>query len=62
MILEVAKLDVKAGLEAQFESAFEEASPILSRMRGYRGHELQRCIEHRNRYILLIRWGTLEDG
>jgi len=61
MILEVAKLDVKPGLGPQFESAFEKASAILSRMRGYQGHELQRCIEQSSRYILLVRWDQLED-
>jgi len=61
MILEVAKLDVQPGLEAQFESAFEKASAIISSMRGCRGHELQRCVEHPSRYILLVRWDSLED-
>jgi heme-degrading monooxygenase HmoA len=61
MILEVAILDVKPDLELQFESAFEKASTIISRMRGYRSHDLQRCIEHPNRYILLVQWDTMED-
>ena len=61
MILEVAVLDVKAGLESQFESAFKQASPIISRMQGYRGHELQRCVEKNGRYVLLVRWEKLED-
>ncbi len=61
MILEVAILDVKPGLELQFESAFEAAATIISKMHGYRSHELQRCIEHSNRYILLVQWATMED-
>lgn len=61
MILEVAILDVKAGLEKQFESAFEKASGIISQMNGYRRHELQRCVEQPGRYILLVRWDKLED-
>jgi len=61
MILEVAKLDVKKGFERQFESAFLEASRIISQMPGYRGHELQRCVEENSRYVLLVRWNTLED-
>ena len=61
MILEVAILDVKPGLETEFETAFQKASPIIAGMRGYRGHELQQCIEKGNRYILLVRWDTLED-
>ena len=61
MILEVAVLDVKPGLESQFESAFKQASAIISRRQGYRGHELQRCVEKNSRYLLLVRWEKLED-
>ncbi|WP_119462804.1 antibiotic biosynthesis monooxygenase family protein [Rhodospirillaceae bacterium SYSU D60014] len=61
MILEVAILDVKAGLSETFETAFAEASAIIASMPGYEGHELQRCLEWSNRYILLIRWQRLED-
>lgn len=29
-------------------------------MEGYISHQLQRCIEQDNRYILLVNWQTLE--
>ena len=61
MILEVATLDVRPGQEAAFESAFREASRIISSMHGYVSHELQRCVEKQNRYLLLVNWQTLED-
>ena len=61
MILEVALLNVKDGLAAEFETAFRQASPIIASMKGYISHELQRCMEEPNRYILLVRWETLED-
>ena len=61
MILEVAVLDVKAKEAAAFEAAFREAEGILTSMPGYRSHELHRCIERENRYLLLVRWRTLED-
>jgi heme-degrading monooxygenase HmoA len=61
MILEVAVLDVRNGLEEEFEAAFGLASKIISRMHGYVSHELQRCFEKRTRYILLVHWLTLED-
>ncbi len=61
MILEVATLDVRPGQEVAFEAAFREASAIISSMRGYVSHELQRCLERRNRYVLLVNWQTLED-
>ncbi len=60
MILEVAILDVVPGKENEFESAFELASPIIATMDGYISHQLQKCIEKQNRYILLVNWETLE--
>ncbi len=61
MILEVAILDVKSGHEKEFEAAFGEAQEIISSMDGYVSHQLQKCIEIGNRYILLVNWQTLED-
>ena len=60
MILEVAILDVKAGQEAAFERDFSKASIYINSIAGYISHELQRCVEKQSRYILLVRWETLE--
>jgi heme-degrading monooxygenase HmoA len=61
MILEVAILDVIPDREGEFHAAFTKASPIISSMAGYVSHQLQRCLETQNRYILLVNWETLED-
>ncbi|OEH92509.1 antibiotic biosynthesis monooxygenase family protein [Bacillus solimangrovi] len=61
MILEAVMLQVKNGLEQQFEDAFRQASPIISSIKGYRSHELQRCIEEDGKYLLLVQWENLED-
>ncbi len=61
MILEVATLNVSEGRSAEFEAAFAQASAIISSMSGYLSHELQRCIEVPSRYVLLVRWASLED-
>jgi heme-degrading monooxygenase HmoA len=61
MILEVAPLKVKPGLEGEFEAAFLQAQRIISSMHGFVSHELQRCIERPNEYILLVVWRSLED-
>ena len=61
MILEVAILDIRSGLTTEFEAAFKTASPIIASMPGYISHELQHCLERSHRYILLVRWQTLED-
>ena len=60
MILEVATLDVKPGQSAAFERDFATASAFISRTDGYLSHELQRCLEKPGRYLLLVRWRTLE--
>jgi heme-degrading monooxygenase HmoA len=61
MILEVAILNVRPGQGAAFAAAFRQASPIIASMPGYVGHELQCCLEVRDKYVLLVRWETLED-
>jgi heme-degrading monooxygenase HmoA len=61
MILEAAFLQVKAGQAEAFEAAFREASPIIASMKGYITHELQKCLEAENKYLLLVQWETLED-
>lgn len=59
-VLEVAILNVRPGQSAEFEHAFEEAQGIISAMRGYISHELHRCLETENRYILLVRWESVQ--
>jgi heme-degrading monooxygenase HmoA len=61
MILEVATLNIRPGQTAAFEGAFAQAQAIISSMRGYLSHELQRCAEDDHRYLLLVRWQTLLD-
>ena len=61
MILEAAMLYIKPNLESEFEAAFRVASKIISSMNGYLGHELQKCLEQPNKYLLLVKWQTLED-
>jgi heme-degrading monooxygenase HmoA len=61
MILEVAILEITPDRAAEFETAFQTASSIIMAMPGYIAHELQRCLETENRYILLVRWQKLED-
>lgn len=60
MILEAVMLNVKNGLELDFETAFNKASNIISSMDGYLYHELHRCIEVEGKYLLLVRWESLE--
>jgi heme-degrading monooxygenase HmoA len=61
MVLEVAILNIKEGLSEEFERIFKKASLIISSMKGYISHQLKKCIEHENQFILLVQWKTLED-
>ena len=61
MILEVAPLKIRPGQAAEFEAAFGEAQAIIASMEGYLSHELNRCLERPDEYVLLVRWKTLED-
>lgn len=60
MILEAVMLQVKPGMEKEYEAAFREASPIISSMEGYLSHSLQRCMEVKGKYLLLVNWKQLE--
>jgi heme-degrading monooxygenase HmoA len=60
VILEVAILPVRRGECDAFEAAFREAREIIASMAGYLGHELQRCVERPDEYLLLVRWTSVE--
>lgn len=60
MILEVAILDVRPGQSEAFERDFAEARSLVAAIEGYQRHELRRCVEERDRYLLLVWWDTLE--
>jgi heme-degrading monooxygenase HmoA len=61
MILEMAALHVKPGKASEFQAAFKTAEPIIANSAGYLGHELHQCVENPDRFLLLVRWRTIED-
>jgi len=61
MILEVAILEIRKGLSKEFEEVFNKAQEIISSMKGYISHDLKKCIEVEDKYMLLVNWETLED-
>ncbi len=61
MILEVAILNVKPGMETAFEAAMQEARPLIEATPGFISIHVRKCLEVPNRYVLLVSWETLED-
>ena len=61
MILEIAILNVSVGNEAKFEAAFKEAEQYIKKMSGYISHELLRSADSNNKYLLKVKWESLED-
>lgn len=61
MVLEIAQIDIKPGLEAAFEAGVTKAAPIFKRARGCKGMELQRSVEKPHRYRLFVKWDTVEN-
>jgi heme-degrading monooxygenase HmoA len=61
MILELAILNVRPGQGPGFEEAFAQAQSIIAASSGYVSHQLHRCLEDENKYLLLVQWTRLED-
>jgi len=61
MVTEIALLHIREQESSLFEAAFEQTQSIISATKGYIEHELQKCIEEENKYLLIVRWQTLED-
>jgi quinol monooxygenase YgiN len=61
MILEIAQIEIKAGMEKDFEAGVKAAAPIFKRAKGCHGMELQRSIEKPQRYRLFVKWDTVES-
>jgi heme-degrading monooxygenase HmoA len=61
MVLELAILNVTPGREPDFEAAFDQARRLISAMPGFVSLELGNNTQIPNRYVLLVRWRTVEE-
>jgi heme-degrading monooxygenase HmoA len=62
MILEIADIRITAGKQDEFDAAITRGvNEVISRAQGYISHQVQKCIETPERYILMIQWQTLEN-
>lgn len=60
MVLEVAIFKIKPGQSAQFEAAFPKAAKIIASVQGHISHELQRCVETKDKYFFLVKWESID--
>ena len=61
MVVEIAQIEIKPGLEAEFEAGVKKAVSIFQRARGCSGMELHRSVEKPQRYRLFVKWETVEN-
>lgn len=61
LIREIARLEIIAGREAEFEDAFSKARQVITRVPGHRCHRLERSMENASRYMLIVWWDSVED-
>ena len=61
MIREIAQIDVKPGMENDFEAGVKKAVPLFKRAKGCKGMTLQRSHEKPSRYRLVVQWDALEN-
>jgi heme-degrading monooxygenase HmoA len=60
MVVEVLRYQLVEGQEAAFEDAYRQTQKCLTDSPHCRGYELTRCLQHRSRYLLLIRWDSVD--
>ena len=61
MYLEIATIDIKPGLEAEFESGVAKAAAFFKRAQGCHGMEVRRSVERSGRYRFLVKWDNVDD-
>ena len=61
MITEIAQIEIRPGMEAEFEAAVKKAVPVFQRAKGSSGMIVQRSIEKPQRYRLFVHWDTVEN-
>lgn len=61
MVTEIAQIEVKPGMEAEFEAGVAKAAPVFKRAKGCKAMRLERSIEMPQRYRLFVAWETLEN-
>ena len=60
-VTEIAQIDIKPGMEAEFEAGVAKAAPLFKRAKGCEAMRVERSVEKPQRYRLFVKWATLEN-
>jgi len=60
LITEHGILQLKPGQSADFEAAMAEALPLIAATPGFLDIDILPCLESPDRYLLLVRWDSVE--
>jgi heme-degrading monooxygenase HmoA len=62
MILELADIQIQPGREAEFDAAIlRGVTEIIAHAEGFLGWSVHKGVENPQRYVLQIRWRSLDD-
>ena len=62
MILELADIRIHPGQQTAFDEAIERGvHTVIAHAKGFQGYQVFKGIECPERYLLQIRWATLEN-
>jgi len=62
LILELADIRIPSGKQAEFDAAIVRGvTTVISQAKGFLGYSVHKGIETPERYLLQIRWATLEN-
>ncbi len=61
MVVEIAILEAKPGEADAMRAGLERARSVISQSPGYRGSAFQQSIERPERFVLYIKWDSVED-
>ncbi len=62
MILEIADIRIHPGKQNEFDAAIKLGlEAAITKAKGYLSHQVHKCMETPERYVLMIHWQTLEN-
>lgn len=62
MILEFVDIRIQPGQQAAFDEAIQRGvETVIAKAAGFRGYQVHRGVESPERYLLMIRWDSVDD-